>query len=100
MPPSTIISIISVGVAAGSLLFVILNYFKNNGKDHDAEVENKIKVNVLLDQINNTTTSIQADIKAMQSNLSAMDKRITIVERDIKSAFHKIDEIKENMKGE
>ena len=97
---NAIISVTSVCIAFISVLFVILNYAKGNEREHDDGVESRIRMNVKLDQISATTASIQTDIKAMQKNYSELDKRVVIVERDLNTAFIRIDELRESIKSE
>lgn len=93
-----------------SLLFVILTFartWKKDGKAEDAEEntrfasisEGLIKANVKLDQMCNTTTELRADIKGMTSDMKGYAERLIAVERDLKTAFRQIDDIRDQMKG-
>lgn len=80
-------------ISAGSLLVAFLAYVRNVGNDNSKEHESLIKMNVKLDQICATTNETRSDIKSMNTSIQEHDKRLTIVERDIKTAFKKIDDI-------
>ena len=45
-----------------------------------------------------TTTETRTDIKALNKDIVEMDKRISVIERDVQTAFLRIDELRENMK--
>lgn len=84
-----------------SLLFAILTFSKNNKKDLQQEEhkldslkEAMLKANMKLDQVCATTTETRTDIKSLNQGLSDMDRRVTIMERDLKTAFSAIDELK------
>lgn len=89
-----------------SLLFVVLTYVRNLVKDskHDtAEDAAKmdlinqglIKANMKLDQTCQALTELRLDVRSLSSSLNEMDRRVTILERDVKTAFNRIDELKE-----
>ena len=56
--------------------------------------EGLLKANLKLDTVCNTTTETRADIKSMTKDLIAIDRRLTIVENDMKTVFNNIDELK------
>lgn len=89
-----------------SLVVVILTFIKNIDKDKEADIKEDnhtfngiekslVKVNVKLDQLCNTTTETRTDIKALSNNIVELDKRVCVVERDLKTAFHRIDELRQ-----
>jgi len=94
-----------------SLLFVILTFIRNGRKDEkeqdekeglkfDGIKESLLKANMKLDQVCATTNETRSDIKAMNTQIQSLDKELAIVKRDLKTAFTRIDEIRENRKGE
>jgi len=98
------------GISAVSLLFAIFTYVRNGTKDkrsEDAEENAKfdsikegvLKANMKLDQVCATTTELRSDIKSMDRDLKNYSERLTAVERDLKTAFTMIDDIKEQLKG-
>lgn len=97
--------IIPWSISFASLIVVILNFIKGLGKDKEADIKEDnqafngiekslIKVNVKLDHLCNTTAETRTDIKSLNNNIIELDKRVCIVERDLKTAFHRIDELK------
>lgn len=109
MTPDTSLSI-SLLLSMGTIVFVFLNYRRLINKDvedrkiltekdeHDREtrlkleIEEKVKMNVKLDQLCNTTNDIRADNKSVLERLNIMDARLVKVEQSTKSAHHRIDE--------
>ncbi len=92
-------------ISAVSLLFVVLSFVRTGTKDRidtlqkeqsqlDGIKESLLKANIKLDQVCATTNETRADIKALDNRLQEMDKRVTVVERDLKTAFNRIDELK------
>lgn len=93
-----ITSIISICIACGSLIFVAINYGTGRHDKTDSETEeiktSLIKCNMKLDQLCATTSAIQTDIKAMQSRVNDVEKTIGVMQRDLQTAFIRIDELK------
>lgn len=92
-------------ISAGSLLVALLTFVRNGRKDDTAERtaqqqqiadihESLLKANLKLDQLCSTTNETRTDVKAMQSSIIEHDKRLTLIERDLKTAFHLIDLLK------
>jgi len=88
-----------------SLLFVIMTFIRNGHKDEkeqdektdakfDGIKESLLKANMKLDQVCATTNETRSDIKAMNSQIQALDKEIVVVKRDLKTAFNRIDELR------
>lgn len=93
------------GISLISLVFVALTYKHNGDKDNRKEVqeedlkfdgikESLLKANLKLDQLCTTTTETRTDIKTLNRDIVEMDRRVTIIERDLKTAFNQIDEMK------
>ena len=92
-----------------ALIITILTFAINRKKDvkagyqeedakFDGIKESLLKANIKLDQVCATTTETRADIKALNKDIVEMDKRISVIERDVQTAFLRIDELRENMK--
>lgn len=81
-------------ISAASVLIAFLSYTRADRKDDSAEHESLTIANIKLDQIGVTVNETRADIKAMHTQLQEQEKRITIVERDLKTAFNLIDDLK------
>ncbi len=92
-------------ISGASLLFVILTYVRTLIKDtkHQSEEDNSkieqinqslIKANMKLDQTCQQLSELRLDVRNLSSSINEIDRRVTILERDVKTAFNKIDEIK------
>lgn len=88
-----------------SLVVCVLTYLRNGNKDEKAELKEEegkfanietglIKANMKLDQVCTTTNETRTDIKSLNRDLTNLDKRLVIVERDMKTAFNLINEIR------
>lgn len=97
-------------ISAMSLMFVILTFVRNGNKDKKNEIreedlamngikESLLKVNMKLDQVCSTTNETRTDIKSLNKDMKDIDVRLVIVERDLKTAFHQIDELKHGVSG-
>ena len=92
-------------ISGVSLLFVIFTYVRTLIKDtkHQSEEDNSkielinqslIKANMKLDQTCQQLSELRLDVRNLSSSINEIDRRVTILERDVKTAFNKIDEIK------
>lgn len=61
----------------------------------DGIKESLLKVNMKLDQVCATTQETRADIKAMQNQYIDIDKRVVVLERDLKTLWNKFEETKD-----
>ena len=96
-------------ISGVSLLFVIFTYVRTLIKDtrKQSEEDNSkieqinqslIKANMKLDQTCQQLSELRLDVRNLSSSINEIDRRVTILERDIKTAFNKIDEIKSEVK--
>ena len=88
-----------------SLIILIITFFKNGNKEQKEDVKQEdtkftdiekslLKANLKLDQLCATTSETRTDIKSLNKDLNSLSGRVTVVERDLKTAFEKIDELK------
>lgn len=96
-------------ISGASLLFVILTYVRTLIKDtrKQSEEDNSkieqinqslIKANMKLDQTCQQLSELRLDVRNLSSSINEIDRRVTILERDVKTAFNRIDEIKSEVK--
>ena len=55
-------------------IFTAYNFFKSFKREDEASVENRVKVNVKLDQICQTTNETRTDIKSIKSEIDEIKK--------------------------
>lgn len=91
-----------------SLLSFLVAYFSlshNVRKDEKAEngqtadkfegLERSIvQLGVKLDVVGTTTAETRTDVKSLNKDIQNIDRRVAILERDVKTAFDRIDELK------
>ncbi len=93
-------------ISAISLLVAVLSFIKNTQKDDRERIiedagkietinQSLIKANMKLDASCQSLTELRLDVKALSQSINDMDRRVTILERDVKTAFIRIDELKE-----
>lgn len=87
-----------------SLIILIITFFKNGNKEQKEDIKQEdtkftdiekslLKANLKLDQLCATTSETRTDIKNLNKDLNSLSGRVTVVERDLKTAFEKIDEL-------
>lgn len=90
-------------ISGASLAVAVLAFLRNKKKDEvgvvEANQEFRVKVNMKLDQICNTTTDIKTDIKSIQQKQSEHSEAIVVLKRDLETAFMRIDELRDSIKG-
>ena len=99
----SIISLIFSGVMlAVSITNLAISNARNMKKDTTEQSreredirEGLLKANLKLDQVCSTTNETRSDIKSLNNGMGALDKRVSIIERDLKTAFIRIDELRE-----
>ncbi len=62
--------------------------------------EGLLKANLKLDSVCATTNETRTDIKSLNNDISTLDRRVTVVERDVKTVYSYIDDLKNTGKGE
>ena len=94
-----------------SLIVAILSLAHTTNKDKNTEIredtekfdsieKSLLKANIKLDTVCSTTTETRADIKSLNADLKNMDTRVVILERDMKTAFDSIAELKGKLNHE
>ncbi len=88
-----------------SLVVCVLTYLRNGRNDEKKDLkeeedkisgikEGVLKANMKLDQVCATTNETRSDIKSLNRDLKALDTRVVVLERDMKTAFNLIGELK------
>jgi capsule polysaccharide export protein KpsE/RkpR len=88
-----------------ALVFTAVTFYRNGRKDirNDAKNESSqfegireglIKANIKLDQVCAVTNETRTDIKSLNKDIVELDKRMSVIERDVKTAFMRIDELR------
>lgn len=97
--------IIPWSISLVSLIILIITFLRNGSKEQKEDIKQEdtkftdiekslLKANLKLDQLCATTSETRTDIKSLNKDLNSLSGRVTVVERDLKTAFEKIDELK------
>ena len=101
--------IIPWSISLISLIILIITFFRNGNKEQKEDIKQEdtkftdiekslLKANLKLDQLCATTSETRTDIKSLNKDLNSLSGRVRDVERDLKTAFEKIDELKGKIK--
>jgi len=89
-------------IAVVGFLFTVYNFYSSRKKEAlesnqrlEEIRESLLKCNMKLDTVCATTNETRSDIKAMNNQIQELDKELSMVKRDLKTAFSRIDELKE-----
>ena len=93
MNPGTVIDV-SILVSVSSLLVAAATFFAKQ------DSQGVLKANMKLDQICATTNETRSDIKAINSQMQALNERQIKTEAEIRSIWKRIDEIREEIRKE
>lgn len=96
------ISIIALVITIVTFIINRKKDLKSEQKDESSQFEGiregLIKANIKLDQVCAVTNETRTDIKALNKDIMELDKRISVVERDVQTAFMRIDELRDSVK--
>lgn len=105
MDGNTTISV-ALLISVASIVFTALNYRRNAKKDYEEhqrekekQVENRIKMNMKLDQLCNTTNDIRGDTKATIEQMRNLEKRVALVEQSTETLHDRLDKHINQTKG-
>lgn len=102
MNPVSVIGLVFSGIMLLlSLANLVISRLRDTKKDTTEEQremsslkEGILKANMKLDQVCATTNETRTDIKYLNNSLTALDKRVSVMERDLETAFLRIDELR------
>jgi len=88
-------------IALGSLIVAYKSYSHNVSKDSvdriDGIKDGLFKANMKLDTVCQTTNETRTDIKSLNRDLVEVEKRVVALERDSKTLFNEVGEIKDSL---
>lgn len=102
MTASGIISLVFSGLMlVTSIVTFVMNGVRNtkensvhNEKQFSTIREDLLGVRLKLEEVSSTVNETRTDIKVLNSSFAELDKRMAVVERDVKTAFDRIDELR------
>lgn len=80
-------------ITIAGFLILLWNQNRTSRKDTEDKTANWIKVNLKLDAVCQSQTDIKDDIRDLKKASSATDKRLALLEEQIKVANHRIDDL-------
>ena len=103
-------NLIPWGISAMALLITALSFFRTGNRDRKADIleddakldgikESLLKANMKLDQVCATTNETRTDIKSLNKDLANLEKEVVVLKRDLKTAFTRIDELRDMING-
>lgn len=97
------IALIVAVIGAVATVYNLSASRKKNVQADDAKLNDintgLLKVNMKLDTVCSTTNDIKTDVKAVQMQSQQMQTDVAVVQRDLKTAFTRIDELKARIDG-
>ena len=98
------ISIIALVITIVTFVINRKKDLKSEQKDESSQFEGiregLIKANIKLDQVCAVTNETRTDIKALNKDIVELDKRMSVIERDVQTAFKRIDELRDTINKE
>lgn len=98
------ISIIALVITIVTFIINRKKDLKSEQKDESSQFEGiregLIKANIKLDQVCAVTNETRTDIKALNKDIVELDKRMSVIERDVQTAFKRIDELRDTINKE
>lgn len=88
-------AIVGIICGIGGFIISFLGYFRNSKSDIKEETGSTARVEMKLDYAITGINEIKADMKDTQKDVIEISTRLTKVEDSLKSAHHRIDELKE-----
>ena len=93
MEISTLLSAISLSVAATMLIVNVLNTRRNRRSDDQRDAAERTTLIVKIEAINNGINEIKTDVRGLRGDVRELQDRMIIVEQSVKSAHHRVDRI-------
>lgn len=92
---SSIVSILSMLIAAGALTFSIITGAKKNTKEDSAQIAQMMTMlNGLASDMKEIKDDFRRDIAELKASHQKDHDKIVVLEQSVKAAWHRIDEIR------
>jgi septal ring factor EnvC (AmiA/AmiB activator) len=100
-------SIISLAISAVMMIVGVTTFVITQSRQSKKDTEESTRqlsdiredivgVRMKIEEVGNIVKETKDDVKGLSANLSDIDKRLTRVEENLKTAFKRIDELKES----
>ena len=96
MEPS---SIIALCVSAVMMIVAVVTFIVNSVKDAKRNAASFTEIAFKLEQLVSTTNDIKDKVEKMNESLNNHSKDIAVLQRDLQTAFIRIDELRDMIKN-
>lgn len=93
------ISIVALCVSSVMMVIGVVTFIMNAVKDAKKNTASFTEISFTLQQLVATTNDIKDKIEKMNQNLQDHSKDIAVLQRDLQTAFIRIDELRDMIKG-
>ena len=93
------ISIVALCVSGVMMVIAIVTFIVNSVKDAKKNAASFTEISFTLQQLVTTTNDIKDKVEKMNESLNNHSKDIAVLQRDLQTAFIRIDELRDMIKG-
>ena len=93
------VSIVALCVSGVMMLIAVATFIMNSVKEAKNNSASFTEISLSLKQLVSTTNEIKEKVERMEENLNSHSKDIAVLQRDLQTAFVRIDELRDMVKG-
>ena len=93
------VSIIALCVSGVMMVVGVVTFIMNTVKEAKNSAASFTEISLSLQQLVNTTNDIKEKVERMNESLNNHSKDIAVLQRDLQTAFIRIDELRDMIKG-
>lgn len=93
------VSIVALCVSGVMMVVGVVTFIMNAVKEAKNNAASFTEISLSLQQLVNTTNDIKEKVERMNESLNNHSKDIAVLQRDLQTAFIRIDELRDMIKG-
>lgn len=93
------VSIVALCVSGVMMVVGVVTFIMNAVKEAKNSAASFTEISLSLQQLVNTTNDIKEKVERMNESLNNHSKDIAVLQRDLQTAFIRIDELRDMIKG-
>lgn len=93
------VSIVALCVSGVMMLIAVATFIMNSVKEAKNNSASFTEISLSLKQLVSTTNEIKEKVERMEENLNSHSKDIAVLQRDLQTAFIRIDELRDMIKS-
>lgn len=93
------VSIVALCFSGVMMIFAVVTFVINSVKDAKKNAASFTEISFKLEQLVSTTNDIKDKVEKMNENLNDHSKDIAVLQRDLQTAFIRIDELRDMIKN-